>query len=221
MSRRLEHHPDKGGDAGAFQRISDAYAVLSDPQKRREYDSVGVVDDDQARSVPVVDPFELFRAIFNPQEARERIVLSEVLDAVAATPCFRVDKVVMRSSHRNEAFAFDSKSGERDSFDSDVELREAIERSKHDAGHAVDDEDLLLEEVLERSKDTVGVSEDDDNLALEKALRISERESQLPAADYEEQLVNQALELSRLELSSSHVEDDDDIRTAIAMSLET
>ncbi len=39
--RRLasKHHPDKGGDTGMFQKIEEAYRVLSDPQKRSEYDN--------------------------------------------------------------------------------------------------------------------------------------------------------------------------------------
>lgn len=34
-----EAHPDKGGDTEKFQKIQEAYETLSDPQKRREYDS--------------------------------------------------------------------------------------------------------------------------------------------------------------------------------------
>ena len=52
----LEHHPDKKGAATAdeetkraielhFTRIQDAYETLSDPAKRREYDSVDDFDD--------------------------------------------------------------------------------------------------------------------------------------------------------------------------------
>lgn len=39
--RRLasKHHPDKGGDEDAFKRIQEAYDVLSDPQKKAEYDN--------------------------------------------------------------------------------------------------------------------------------------------------------------------------------------
>lgn len=39
--RRLAsiHHPDKGGDTEKFQQIQEAYAILSDPQKRAEYDN--------------------------------------------------------------------------------------------------------------------------------------------------------------------------------------
>lgn len=32
------HHPDKGGDTGAFQNIQTAYDTLSDPNKKQQYD---------------------------------------------------------------------------------------------------------------------------------------------------------------------------------------
>lgn len=35
------HHPDKGGNRTAFDEICAAYAVLSDPMKRRLYDQFG------------------------------------------------------------------------------------------------------------------------------------------------------------------------------------
>lgn len=37
----LKNHPDKGGDAEKFKQISEAYAVLSDPEKRSKYDRFG------------------------------------------------------------------------------------------------------------------------------------------------------------------------------------
>jgi len=39
--RRLasQHHPDKGGDTAQFQRIEEAYRVLSDPAQRQRYDN--------------------------------------------------------------------------------------------------------------------------------------------------------------------------------------
>ena len=37
-------HPDKGGDAEAFKKLNEAYQVLSDPQKRRQYDAYGSTD---------------------------------------------------------------------------------------------------------------------------------------------------------------------------------
>lgn len=34
-----QHHPDRGGDTARFQEIQQAYDVLSDPQKRAQYDN--------------------------------------------------------------------------------------------------------------------------------------------------------------------------------------
>lgn len=34
-----QHHPDKGGDTAKFQQIQEAYAILSDPQKKAIYDN--------------------------------------------------------------------------------------------------------------------------------------------------------------------------------------
>jgi curved DNA-binding protein CbpA len=37
-----KHHPDKGGDPEKFAPISEAYSVLSDPEKKRMYDENGI-----------------------------------------------------------------------------------------------------------------------------------------------------------------------------------
>lgn len=39
--RRLAsiHHPDKGGDTAMFQKVEEAYRVLSDPEKKQQYDN--------------------------------------------------------------------------------------------------------------------------------------------------------------------------------------
>ena len=49
----LKHHPDKGGDAEVFKTYAEAYAVLSDPEKRRIYDSTGDAQLTIAQRVPV------------------------------------------------------------------------------------------------------------------------------------------------------------------------
>jgi DnaJ-class molecular chaperone len=40
----LEHHPDKGGDEKKFKEINEAYTILSDDQKRTQYDQFGNAD---------------------------------------------------------------------------------------------------------------------------------------------------------------------------------
>ena len=37
----IRHHPDKGGDEAKFKEISRAYEILSDPEKRKQYDQYG------------------------------------------------------------------------------------------------------------------------------------------------------------------------------------
>ena len=34
-----QHHPDKGGDTATFQKIQTAYDILSNPEKREQYDN--------------------------------------------------------------------------------------------------------------------------------------------------------------------------------------
>ena len=41
-----QHHPDRGGDAERFKRISLAYEVLSDVDRRAKYDSTGQFEQD-------------------------------------------------------------------------------------------------------------------------------------------------------------------------------
>ena len=38
------HHPDKGGDPEKFKKVQEAYEILSDPQKRENFDRFGTPD---------------------------------------------------------------------------------------------------------------------------------------------------------------------------------
>lgn len=56
------HHPDKGGDEETFKKISKAYEVLSDSEKRERYDRTG---SDEESGGPGMDPSELFSQMFS------------------------------------------------------------------------------------------------------------------------------------------------------------
>ena len=36
-----EHHPDKGGDPEKFKKVQEAYEILSDQEKRANFDQFG------------------------------------------------------------------------------------------------------------------------------------------------------------------------------------
>ena len=40
----LKHHPDRGGDESLFKELTEAYGILSDPEKKSNYDKFGDVD---------------------------------------------------------------------------------------------------------------------------------------------------------------------------------
>lgn len=40
----MKHHPDKGGDPEEFKKIQAAYDILSDPQKKENFDRFGTAD---------------------------------------------------------------------------------------------------------------------------------------------------------------------------------
>ena len=57
----LECHPDRGGSKETFQEVQAAYEVLSDPQKRAQYDATGSTNE------PILDVssmFGMFRSSF-------------------------------------------------------------------------------------------------------------------------------------------------------------
>jgi DnaJ-class molecular chaperone len=64
--KALIHHPDKkGGDAEVFKQLNEAYAVLSDPNKKRVYDQFGTAEMPDMGGVGVpVDVENLFESLF-------------------------------------------------------------------------------------------------------------------------------------------------------------
>ncbi len=68
--RRLaqEHHPDKGGNQEKFKEVNEAYQILSDPQKRGQYDQFGTTFE-QAQARGGAHGFEGFRDFSSFAEA--------------------------------------------------------------------------------------------------------------------------------------------------------
>lgn len=67
--KAMEHHPDRGGDIEKFKEIKDAYEVLSDEQKRQQYDQFGpegVKQSEQMGGQPGGQPFneDIFSQFF-------------------------------------------------------------------------------------------------------------------------------------------------------------
>ena len=48
----LTHHPDKGGDEEKFKKIQKAYEVLGDDKRRKMYDQMGIVDENESGGMP-------------------------------------------------------------------------------------------------------------------------------------------------------------------------
>jgi curved DNA-binding protein len=90
----MKHHPDRGGDQAQFQQIQEAYATLSDPDRRRQYDNPHVrinVNGRPFRSAGGAFDFdtifEMFGARMGPRDNKlrqQRITIWLSLDIVVA-----------------------------------------------------------------------------------------------------------------------------------------
>lgn len=67
-----EHHPDMGGDEEKFKDIASAYDILSNPEKKQQYDTFGSGGSPFGNGG---DPFDIFSSIFgggNPLHRQSR-----------------------------------------------------------------------------------------------------------------------------------------------------
>lgn len=67
------HHPDKNPDNAEeseekFKEISEAYSVLSDPDRKRSYDMTGNPNPNRGGFKTTGDPFDIFRQHFHQQK---------------------------------------------------------------------------------------------------------------------------------------------------------
>lgn len=60
----IQMHPDKGGDPEQFKEISHAYSVLSDDEKRSQYDQLGDEGFENGGGHAHMDPNDIFEQFF-------------------------------------------------------------------------------------------------------------------------------------------------------------
>lgn len=100
----MVHHPDKGGDAEKFKEIGHAYEVLTDPQRRANYDQFGS-DEPRMGGPDEEDISNIFSQMFSggfqrqhtPQRDRQHVVhitldqvytgVTKTLKVPVVTPC--------------------------------------------------------------------------------------------------------------------------------------
>jgi DnaJ-class molecular chaperone len=60
----MQHHPDKGGNPEKFKEVTNAYEVLSDPDKRRNFDQFGDPNGPQGPPGGFPEGFDIFAQMF-------------------------------------------------------------------------------------------------------------------------------------------------------------
>jgi curved DNA-binding protein CbpA len=87
----VKHHPDKGGNPEHFKNISEAYQVLSNPEKRRVYDNGNIYDNLRGQN-EFTDSNQLFNFVFsthnphgvnNPFSSRINISTNSLFSSMA------------------------------------------------------------------------------------------------------------------------------------------
>jgi DnaJ family protein A protein 2 len=67
--KAMKHHPDKGGDPEEFKKISKAYQVLSDSNKRKQYDQFGEEGIQGLGNMGMPDISDIFGGFFGNRDS--------------------------------------------------------------------------------------------------------------------------------------------------------
>lgn len=106
----LQCHPDKNqGNENAtaeFQKIANAYEVLSDPKRRAFYDSTGCVDEEEFGDDGFMRPEDLFAAFFGGGMAQdldeeEQVMLDEFLKMTSGAFSFKAGRSKKKGRNGN------------------------------------------------------------------------------------------------------------------------
>ena len=80
----MKHHPDKGGDEEEFKSISEAYEVLSNKDKRSQYDTYGTYDEQG-----MTDFQDIFQNFFHGGSPMEHI-FGNIFGNAEQTPQYQI-----------------------------------------------------------------------------------------------------------------------------------
>jgi DnaJ-class molecular chaperone len=93
----LKHHPDKqGGNEEEFKKINEAYSVLSDPEKKKDYDFSL-----RRQSQPQQHPADVFNMMFNNEGFANfiKINLEKVMKSKKPVPIVTTIEVTLQQAY--------------------------------------------------------------------------------------------------------------------------
>ena len=93
--KALKYHPDRGGgNEVKFNEITEAYNILSNPKKKRDYDMFGSINIDNLQS----NPFDLFDKIFKFSDQDVEEMLNNSFDS-QPNIFVKINKVPINTFH--------------------------------------------------------------------------------------------------------------------------
>lgn len=101
-SKSQQNHPDKGGSDEAFHEISVAYAVLSDPDRRKKYDETGDIEEPNHGNPIESTLAQLFEAIISQNQLTGNIIDTAL--SIARAQRAEIEKQLIADDHKRRKF---------------------------------------------------------------------------------------------------------------------
>ena len=124
----MKHHPDRNGDPVEFKRVKNAYEVLSDPERRLQYDTTGTTE--QGMSI---------------RQAAETLITQVAMAVVQACPhpeLFDLKFTIIKEIEECQRLA---RNGQRAMVQDRDRLKKALKRFKRKNG-----ENMIVAALQER-----------------------------------------------------------------------